>query len=85
MSNTLGRRSRQDALQQGSRKKQSVFLLLISFFGHHCYRRTTSDPLVHSGRHFGRTIFAFSNVRTLITNGLSRRVEDVQLESLTSL
>jgi hypothetical protein len=44
-----------------------------------------SDPLVHSGRHFGCTIFAFSNVRALITNGLLRLVEDDELESLTLL
>lgn len=31
-----------------------------------------SDPLVHRGRHFGRTIFAFANVKSLIMNGLDR-------------
>ncbi|KAF8834355.1 hypothetical protein BDN67DRAFT_915129 [Paxillus ammoniavirescens] len=32
--------------------------------------RTTQDPLVHHGRHFGRAVHAFCNVQTLITNGL---------------
>lgn len=44
-----------------------------------------SDPLVHHGRHFGRAIFAFANVRALITNGLSRLgEEDVDIEELTA-
>lgn len=43
-----------------------------------------SDPLVHHGRHFGRAIFAFANVRALITNGLSRLGEDVDIEELTA-
>ena len=29
-----------------------------------------SDPLVHHGRHFGRTVHAMCNVRALIGNGL---------------
>lgn len=44
-----------------------------------------SDPLVHYGRHFGRTIFAFANVRTLITNGLNNLGdEDLDLEELSA-
>ncbi|TEB31483.1 hypothetical protein FA13DRAFT_1629042, partial [Coprinellus micaceus] len=31
---------------------------------------TTSDPLVHHGRHFGRTVFAFSNMQALLLAGL---------------
>ncbi|RXW20690.1 hypothetical protein EST38_g5171 [Candolleomyces aberdarensis] len=33
------------------------------------------DPLVHHGRHFGRTIFAFANVHALILAGLSNSDE----------
>ncbi|KAH6907818.1 hypothetical protein BKA70DRAFT_1104343, partial [Coprinopsis sp. MPI-PUGE-AT-0042] len=33
------------------------------------------DPLVHHGRHFGRTIQAFCRVQTLIKNGLSRSIQ----------
>jgi hypothetical protein len=31
-----------------------------------------SDPLVHYGRHFGRTVHALCSVKSLITNGLLR-------------
>ncbi|KAJ3540411.1 hypothetical protein NMY22_g4312 [Coprinellus aureogranulatus] len=34
-------------------------------------RPTTSDPLVHHGRHFGRTVYAFSNMQALLLAGLS--------------
>lgn len=68
----LAKRSRDDALQQGARKKPYVFFKalfsLIKLKDH----RVLSDPLVHHGRHFGRAIFAFANVRTLISNGLNR-------------
>ncbi|RDB22918.1 hypothetical protein Hypma_009847 [Hypsizygus marmoreus] len=55
---SLGNRKREDALQQGARKKH-----------------IRSDPLVHRGRHFGRTVFAFCNVKSLISNGLIRMAE----------
>ncbi|KAI6006877.1 hypothetical protein EDD15DRAFT_2383856 [Pisolithus albus] len=47
--------------------------------------KTTQDPLVHRGRHFGRAVHAFCNVPTLLTNGivlLSEGGGDT-LESLT--
>lgn len=31
-----------------------------------------SDPLVHHGRHFGRTVHALCCVNALITNGILR-------------
>ncbi|THH16841.1 hypothetical protein EW146_g3868 [Bondarzewia mesenterica] len=34
-----------------------------------------SDPLIHHGRHFGRTVHALTNVKALITNGLLRMGE----------
>ncbi|KAH7903572.1 hypothetical protein BJ138DRAFT_1138709 [Hygrophoropsis aurantiaca] len=34
------------------------------------YTRCHSDPLVHHGRHFGRTVHALCNVQALITNGI---------------
>ncbi|KAH6908698.1 hypothetical protein BKA70DRAFT_1103234, partial [Coprinopsis sp. MPI-PUGE-AT-0042] len=34
-----------------------------------------TDPLVHHGRHFGRTIQAFCRVQTLIKNGLARSIQ----------
>lgn len=45
--------------------------------------RTATDPLVHKGRHFGRTVFAFANVKSLIMNGLIRLAEDNPPDSLT--
>ncbi|KAH6890755.1 hypothetical protein BKA70DRAFT_1120286 [Coprinopsis sp. MPI-PUGE-AT-0042] len=38
-------------------------------------RQCRTDPLVHHGRHFGRTIQAFCRVQTLIKNGLGRKIE----------
>jgi hypothetical protein len=35
-----------------------------------------SDPLVHHGRHFGRTVHAMCNVPALVTNGILRMGED---------
>ncbi|KAH6884695.1 hypothetical protein BKA70DRAFT_1124678 [Coprinopsis sp. MPI-PUGE-AT-0042] len=37
--------------------------------------RCRTDPLVHHGRHFGRTIRAFCRVQTLIKNGISRTLQ----------
>ena len=37
--------------------------------------RCASDPLVHHGRHFGRTVHAMCNVQALITNGIVRLAE----------
>lgn len=39
------------------------------------FNSAISDPLVHHGRHFGRTIHAFCQVYTLITNGLIREMD----------
>ncbi|KAH6872022.1 hypothetical protein BKA70DRAFT_1130313 [Coprinopsis sp. MPI-PUGE-AT-0042] len=38
-------------------------------------RQCRTDPLVHHGRHFGRTIQAFCRVQTLIKNGLGRSIQ----------
>ena len=61
------------ALELGPRKKAYDFfvasltspLIIINAF------RKRMDPLVHHGRHFGRTVFAFANVHALILAGLS--------------
>jgi hypothetical protein len=34
-----------------------------------------TDPLVHHGRHFGRTVHALCRVHTLLTNGILHVVE----------
>lgn len=36
-----------------------------------------SDPLIHYGRHFGRTIHALCSVKALITAGMSMTVEGI--------
>jgi hypothetical protein len=42
------------------------------------------DPLVHHGRHFGRTVHAMCNVNALICNGIGHMGEEpVPEESLT--
>jgi hypothetical protein len=47
-----------------------------------------NDPLVHHGRHFGRTVHAMCNVQALVTNGILKMGElgdiDISEESLTS-
>jgi hypothetical protein len=37
--------------------------------------RCLGDPLVHHGRHFGRTIHALCRVQALLTNGIIRETE----------
>ncbi|KJA25460.1 hypothetical protein HYPSUDRAFT_134698 [Hypholoma sublateritium FD-334 SS-4] len=46
----------------------------------------STDPLVHHGRHFGRTIHALCNIQALINNGIVRMGEraDEPEESFTS-
>jgi hypothetical protein len=79
------KRAASSALQLGPRKKQFVTLvmgedkLIVRF-------RTTQDPLVHHGRHFGRAIHAFCNLQSLLVNGLIAMGSDAtDLESLTAM
>lgn len=48
--------------------------------------RRASDPLIHHGRHFGRTVHAMCNVQALFTNGILRMGEEGEVaeELLTS-
>jgi hypothetical protein len=66
---------RDDALHLGPRKKPYILstssltsyrLVIFDFY------RCLSDPLISHGRHFGRTIHALCDVKTLVTNGLAR-------------
>ncbi|KAF9241307.1 hypothetical protein BU15DRAFT_87241 [Melanogaster broomeanus] len=47
---------------------------------------TTQDPLVHHGRHFGRSVHCFCNIQTLVTNGIALMGEraDEPEENLTA-
>ncbi|KAH6887773.1 hypothetical protein BKA70DRAFT_1122102, partial [Coprinopsis sp. MPI-PUGE-AT-0042] len=38
--------------------------------------RATTDPLVHHGRHFGHTVYAFVNIYALIINGLVQEADE---------
>ncbi|KAH6902903.1 hypothetical protein BKA70DRAFT_1111735 [Coprinopsis sp. MPI-PUGE-AT-0042] len=40
----------------------------------HVFNRARTDPLVHTGRHFGRTVQAFCRVHALIKQGLALAV-----------
>lgn len=65
------KRMSSSALQLGPRKKPSVMSFVNPRTLLTLFCRTTQDPLVHHGRHFGRVVHAFCNVQTLITNGLA--------------
>ncbi|KAH7905177.1 hypothetical protein BJ138DRAFT_1018088, partial [Hygrophoropsis aurantiaca] len=49
--------------------------------------RTTQDPLVHHGCHFGCAIHAFCNVQTLVTNSIFMmgEMQEQAEESFTAL
>ncbi|KAG2021056.1 hypothetical protein CC2G_006322 [Coprinopsis cinerea AmutBmut pab1-1] len=57
--------------KRASRKRQYVELEQVAL--HPVPRKppTKSDKLVHHGRHFCRTIYAFSNIHAVITHGLA--------------
>jgi hypothetical protein len=42
---------------------------------HEIFDRSGTNPFVHHGRHFGRTIHALCNVQALLTNGILRMGE----------
>jgi hypothetical protein len=42
--------------------------------------RTTSDPYVSAGRHFGRSMHIFVNMNSLIVNGMIRNAQESQEE-----
>jgi hypothetical protein len=55
---------------------------LVLSFGVSC----GTDPLIHHGRHFGRTVHALCNVSALVTNGTLqiRNLADNPAEQLTN-
>lgn len=74
-------RKRPQALELGPRKRSCVPLVFL--FGqisqpdlfYFIRVRRTSDPLVSTGRHFCRTVFAMCHPVALLTNGQARDVE----------
>ena len=66
----------------------TVFVILSDFYSCLSGIRHSSNPLVHHGHHFGRTVYAMCNVKSLIMNGLHQLEEsdggEILEESLTS-
>ena len=62
------------------------FCLPSNFLTVHLFcTRTSQDPLVHHGRHFGRAVHAFCNMQMLIMNGLHTMSDDAaEDETLTA-
>lgn len=78
---------RQNALELGPRKKPYVvgdtLLCVYTHLTPFCTGSCTTDPLVHHGRHFCRTVHALCNVSALLTNGIVRLTEERPDEELT--
>jgi hypothetical protein len=68
---SIGKRSHESALNLGPKKKPSVFHDR-HYLSTDLPSRRTLDPLVHHGRHFGRTVHGLCNVYALLTAGLLR-------------
>jgi hypothetical protein len=67
---------RAGALRMGSRKKQCVLFTCLNFLNFEClFGSCGTDPLVHHGRHFGRTVHALCTVSSLVNNGIIRMGE----------
>lgn len=75
---------RANALELGPRKKAYVtqYELQVNLPLHLALSRCFADPLVHHGRHFGRTVHAMCNFPTLLNNGILRMVD--QATTLTT-
>jgi hypothetical protein len=58
----------------GPGKNRSSISLLVVFILT-CLGSCGADPLIHSGRHFGRTVHALCTVSALINNGILRMGE----------
>jgi hypothetical protein len=71
----------------GPKKRPYVALAADSQVFLICLVRTRTDPLVHHGRHFGRTVRAFCRIQALIRQGLAITVqlelEDIAEDALT--
>lgn len=56
-----------------TRQKPSLLYKIALMF----ILRCLTDPLVHHGRHFGRTVHAMCNFPTLLNNGIMRLVDEL--------
>jgi hypothetical protein len=65
-------KSRRRVASRSTKETVSVQLLLTQLANVY---RTVTDPLVHHGRHFGRAIHTFCNMKALLSNGMVRHSE----------
>ena len=67
-------------------KNRQYFLFLLFVLPHSIYFafRSTQDPLVHHGRHFGRAVHSFCSIQTLLTNGILSMAEESEANSLSA-
>ena len=66
-----------NALQLGNRKKQ--YDHHSSLVAHGWWLSHASNPLVHHGHYFGRTVHAMWNVQALVMNNLLRMADGVEV------
>jgi hypothetical protein len=76
--------SARECASAGSAKESVRCNLLVVCVGPNQGGSTATDPLVHHGRHFGRTIHALCRVHTLLINGILRDVENDSEEPFTN-
>jgi hypothetical protein len=75
--NTIVGKKRPGALHLGAKKNRAsllhvhITLNLTEYLGVSC----GTDPLIHHGRHFGRTVHALCTISALINNGILRTGE----------
>jgi len=74
--NANGKRT--SALQLGPRKKMYVFFIFLEILLWQAVISSTTDPLVHHGRHFCRTVHAMCNLQALLTNGVLLEVKQAE-------
>ena len=74
--NANGKRT--GALQLGPRKKMHVIIQYLYASLLTSYTSSSTDPLVHNGRHFCRTVHAMCNMQTLLINGILRVGEQAE-------
>lgn len=82
---SLGRRHRlENALELGPRKKASASSQAVSLSNGINFTSCLTDPLVHHGRHFGRTVHALCRVHAILNNGILRESDMLENEALDS-
>lgn len=67
--------------------QKTVSISFLLFVLPHCIYfafRSTQDPLVHHGCHFGHTVHSFCSIQTLLTNGILSMVEELEVNSLSA-